>query len=111
MALHGKPRVGRCFGLGVPQHSVRGGVNDDRGVRAVPRQDDTQPARVGSERWSVAIASEWMQNDNGFGYSAARGNDHVEGHIASAWAGCGTPRQPGTTGGVAPVQLLAAAAA
>src|ERR1700758_1889436 len=39
-----------------------------------------------------------------------RGNDHVEGHIASAWAGWGTPRQPGTTGGVASVQLLAAAA-
>src|SRR5579864_3381980 len=39
-----------------------------------------------------------------------RSNDHVEGHIASAWAGCGTPRQPRTTGGVATTQLLAAAA-
>ena len=40
LALHGKRLVTGCLGVGLPQHSLRLRVDDDGGVRAMPRECD-----------------------------------------------------------------------
>ena len=65
-ALDRNCRVVRCFRLRMTKDEVSVGVDDDGGVRAMPRESDTQPAGVGGERWGLTVAGERVKDNNGF---------------------------------------------